>query len=203
MTADVTWVRETSEQASSWEELRQVSSGCVACPLHVGRTQVVFADGSAPADVMFVGEAPGQQEDLTGVPFVGRSGQLLSTLIADVGIERSQVVIANVIKCRPPANRDPLPEEVETCRFWLRRQVQLVDPAVICTVGAFATRWALGPDARITKVRGQRFTVAGRLVVPTFHPAAALRSGPNGEQMRALRSDIGLLASVIAEVRSQ
>lgn len=202
MTTGAAWVQQAAEAATSWDELRAVSSGCVACPLHGGRTQVVFADGTAPADVMFVGEAPGEQEDLTGVPFVGRSGQLLSSLIAEVGIERSQVVIANVIKCRPPLNRDPLPAEVDTCRFWLRRQVHLVDPAVICTVGAFATRWALGPDVRITKVRGQRFTVSGRLVVPTFHPAAALRSGPNGEQMQALRSDIALLAQVIAEVRT-
>ena len=203
MTAGADWVIESAEQADSWEDLRQVSSGCVACPLHEWRTQVVFADGDAPADVTFVGEAPGEQEDLSGVPFVGRSGQLLRSLLSDVGIDPSQVVIANVIKCRPPLNRDPLPAEVDTCRFWLRRQVHLVDPAVICTVGAFATRWALGPEARITKVRGQRFTVADRLVIPTFHPAAALRSGPQGEQMLALRSDIGLLASVIAEVRAR
>jgi DNA polymerase len=192
-------VRSLADAAGDWESLRAVVSTCVACPLHEGRTQVVFADGSAPADVMFVGEAPGFHEDRQGVPFVGVSGQLLSKLLAEVGIERSQVVIANVLKCRPPLNRDPLPEEVATCRGWLRRQVHLVDPAVICTLGNFATRWALGPDVSITRVRGQRFTVSDRTVVPTFHPAAALRSGPEGAQMRALRSDIALLAEVVRE----
>lgn len=198
----MTDTRGLADSATGWEQLRELNSGCTACALAVGRTQVVFAAGEAPADVMFVGEAPGQSEDLQGVPFVGRSGQLLDRLLAEAGIERSQVVIANVIKCRPPANRDPLPEEIETCRWWLRRQVQLVDPAVICTLGSFATRWAIGKDARITRDRGRRFTVSGRTVVPTFHPSAALRSGPAGAQTQALRADIGLLARIIGEVRA-
>lgn len=193
----VTAVRALADAAEDWEALRSVSAGCVACPLHAGRTQVVFADGDAPADVMFVGEAPGFHEDKQGVPFVGVSGQLLTKLLTEVGIERSRVVIANVLKCRPPLNRDPLPDEVDTCRWWLRRQVHLANPAVICTLGNFATRWALGPSVSITKVRGQRFTVSGRTVVPTFHPSAALRSGPNGPQMQALRSDIATLAEVV------
>ena len=193
--------RALADSAPDWTVLRQLNSGCTACDLARGRTQVVFSAGDAPADVMFVGEAPGAEEDLRGVPFVGRSGQLLDRLLAQTGIERSQVVIANVLKCRPPANRDPLPEEVETCRWWLRRQVQLVDPAVICTLGSFATRWALGKQARITRDRGRRFTVSGRTVVPTFHPSAALRSGPNGPQSQALRADIEQLARIIAEVR--
>ena len=192
-------VRSLADSAPSWSALRTLASSCTACALHEGRTQVVFADGEAPADVMFVGEAPGFHEDRQGVPFVGVSGQLLTRLLSEVGIERRQVVIANVLKCRPPNNRDPLPEEVATCRGWLRRQVHLVDPAVICTLGNFATRWALGPDVSISRVRGQRFTVSGRTVVPTFHPSAALRSGPNGAQMQALRSDIELLAKVVAE----
>jgi uracil-DNA glycosylase family 4 len=192
-------VREAAEAAADWATLRAVASSCVACPLSEGRTQVVFADGEAPADVMYVGEAPGFHEDRQGVPFVGVSGQLLTKLLAEVGIERSQVVIANVLKCRPPANRDPLPDEVATCKGWLRRQVHLVNPAVICTLGNFATRWALGPDVSITRVRGQRFTVSGRTVVPAFHPSAALRSGPNGAQMQALRADMATLARVVAE----
>ena len=192
-------VRQAAEAAPDWAALRVAASTCVACPLAEGRTQVVFADGDAPADVMFVGEAPGLHEDKQGVPFVGLSGQLLTRLLTEAGIERSQVVIANVLKCRPPANRDPLPAEVETCRGWLRRQVHLVDPAVICTLGNFATRWALGPDVAITRVRGQRFTVSGRTVVPTFHPSAALRSGPNGAQMQALRADIATLAQVVRD----
>jgi uracil-DNA glycosylase family 4 len=193
--------RALAESAPDWQTLRQLNLGCTACALSQGRTQVVFSSGEAPADVMFVGEAPGFHEDRQGVPFVGRSGQLLDQLLAEAGIQRSQVVIANVLKCRPPDNRDPLPDEVETCRWWLRRQVHLVDPAVICTLGSFATRWALGPQARITRDRGQRFIVSGRTVVPTFHPSAALRSGPAGMQTQALRADIALLARIIAEVR--
>jgi uracil-DNA glycosylase family 4 len=195
-------VREVADAAPDWAALRAVASTCVACPLAEGRTQVVFADGDAPADVMFVGEAPGFHEDRQGVPFVGVSGQLLTRLLTEVGIVREQVVIANVLKCRPPNNRDPLPDEVSTCKGWLRRQVHLVDPAVICTLGNFATRWALGPDVSISRVRGQRFTVSGKTVVPTFHPSAALRSGPNGAQMQALRSDIATLAQVVAEART-
>lgn len=198
----MTDTRGLAELAADWQQLRDINVQCTACALAVGRTQVVFAAGDAPADVMFVGEAPGLNEDLQGVPFVGRSGQLLDRLLADAGIKREQVVIANVVKCRPPDNRDPLPDEVETCRWWLRRQVHLVNPAVICTLGAFATRWALGKDARITRDRGRRFTVSGRTVVPTFHPAAALRSGPAGVQAQALRADIELLATIIAEVRA-
>ncbi|HVF05205.1 MAG TPA: uracil-DNA glycosylase [Frankiaceae bacterium] len=196
---DAARVRAVADAAGDWESLRVAASTCVACPLHETRTQVVFADGAAPADVMFVGEAPGLHEDKQGVPFVGLSGQLLTRLLTEAGIDRSQVVIANVLKCRPPANRDPLPAEVETCRGWLRRQVHLVDPAVICTLGNFATRWALGPAVSITRVRGQRFTVSGRTVVPAFHPSAALRSGPNGPQMQALRADIETLAGIVRE----
>ena len=192
-------VKAAADEAATWDDLRRVVNGCVACPLSGGRTQVVFADGEAPADVMFVGEAPGFHEDRQGVPFVGASGQLLTRLLTEVGIDRSQVVIANVLKCRPPGNRDPLPAEVDTCRWWLRRQVHLVDPAVICTLGNFATRWALGPSVSITRVRGQRFDVSGKVVVPAFHPSAALRSGPEGAQMKALRADMATLAEVVAE----
>lgn len=192
-------VRAAADGAGDWAALRTLVRSCTACPLWQGRTQAVFADGEAPADVMFVGEAPGFHEDQQGVPFVGVSGQLLTRLLAEVGIERSRVVIANVLKCRPPANRDPLPDEVATCKGWLRRQVHLVDPAVICTLGNFATRWALGPSVSITRVRGQRFEVSGVTVVPAFHPSAALRSGPNGTQMQALRADIATLAEVVAE----
>jgi DNA polymerase len=195
----MTDVRTLADAAPDWSTLRSLVADCMACGLHAGRTQTVFASGDAPADVMFVGEAPGQEEDRQGLPFVGRSGQLLDSLLREVGIDRSQVVVANVLKCRPPGNRDPLPEEVATCKPWLRRQVHLADPAVICTLGAFAARWALGPNVRITRVRGQRFTVSDRTVVPTFHPAAALRSGPNGNQMRDLRADISLLARIVAE----
>lgn len=199
MTVSTSDVRAVAAAAPDWGALRDVASGCTACELHRTRTQVVFASGTAPCDVMFVGEAPGEDEDETGVPFVGRSGQLLDRLLSDAGLARDAVVVANVVKCRPPGNRDPLPVEVERCKPWLRRQVHLADPAVVCTLGSFATRWALGPRVSITRVRGQRFTVSGRAVVPTFHPAAALRSGPNGSRMHALRADIALLARVARE----
>ena len=166
------------------------------------RTLVVFGEGNPDADLALVGEAPGFHEDRQGVPFVGASGQLLTSLLGEAGIPRSSVVIANVLKCRPPGNRDPLPAEVDACKGWLRRQVHLADPAVICTLGNFATRWALGPSVSISRVRGQRFTVSGRTVVPTFHPSAALRSGPQGTQMRLLREDIATLAAVVSEVRA-
>ncbi len=195
-------VRAQAEAAADWAALRERALVCTACALSETRTQVVFASGDAPCDVMFVGEAPGFYEDQQGVPFVGKSGQLLDQLLAEEGIGRETVVVANVLKCRPPANRDPLPAEIDTCKPWLRRQVHLADAAVICTLGNFATRWALGPTVSITGVRGRRFTVSGRTVVPTFHPSAALRSGPQGAQMQALRADIATLATIVRERRA-
>jgi DNA polymerase len=162
-------------------EVGDAAGGCTRCPLAATRTQVVFGVGSADAALMFVGEGPGQQEDLQGEPFVGRAGKLLTQLIEGIGLTRADVYIANVVKCRPPGNRDPLPEEIEACSPWLDRQLQLIAPNVIVTLGNFATKLLLDTKTGITKLRGQEFPFerAGvrAALVPTLHPAAVLRGG--------------------------
>jgi DNA polymerase len=153
-------------------------SSCTRCALAQGRTQVVFGSGSPEADLMFVGEAPGFHEDKQGVPFVGAAGQLLVKLLAGVGLRREDVWICNVLKCRPPGNRDPLPEEIEACEPHLFRQIELIEPKVVATLGNFATKLLSGKPAGITRVHGheQEVTLGGRrvLLYPLFHPAAAL-----------------------------
>jgi DNA polymerase len=153
-------------------------SGCVRCPLSQGRTQVVFGAGNPHADLIFVGEAPGFHEDKQGVPFVGAAGQLLSKLLAGIGLERDDVYIANVLKCRPPGNRDPLPEEIAACESHLFRQLELIRPKLVATLGNFATKLLSGRPDGITRVHGreQVVTIGGQRVTlyPIFHPAAAL-----------------------------
>jgi DNA polymerase len=152
------------------------------------RTQVVFGVGDPDADLMFVGEAPGRDEDLQGEPFVGRSGRLLDRLLAEeLGIDRSRVYIANVVKCRPPDNRDPRPDEIASCRPYLDTQVQLIAPRVIVTLGNFATKLLLDTDRGITTVRGTSYPMGDAQLVPTFHPAAALRGG--GVVLAQMRAD--------------
>jgi uracil-DNA glycosylase family 4 len=159
-------------------ELEAVALGCVACPLASGRTKVVFSAGNPTADLMLVGEAPGHDEDLAGEPFVGRSGQLLDRLLAEeLGIDRAGCYIANVVKCRPPGNRDPLPLEVATCRHFLESQIELVAPKVIVSLGNFATRTLLDVTVGVTSLRGKAYPYRDTFVVPTFHPAYALRGG--------------------------
>ena len=150
---------------------------------------MVFGDGSPTADLMFVGEGPGAQEDEQGLPFVGRSGRLLDRLLQEeVGIDRSACYITNVVKCRPPGNRDPKPDEIVACRPYLSEQLELVDPAVIVTLGNFASKLLLDTETGITKLRGRSYEYAGRSLVPTFHPAAALRGG--ADVLAKLRSDL-------------
>lgn len=155
-----------------------VVAGCTKCALAEGRTQVVFGSGSPNAELMFVGEAPGFHEDKQGVPFVGAAGQLLSKLLDGIGLRRDDVYIANVLKCRPPGNRDPLPEEIEACEPHLWRQIELIQPTLICTLGNFATKLLSGKPAGITQVHGrpQEVVLGGNPVTlyPIFHPAAAL-----------------------------
>jgi uracil-DNA glycosylase len=173
---------------------------CTQCPLAATRTQVVFGVGSPHARLMFVGEGPGQQEDLEGEPFVGRAGRLLTQLIEGIGLTRADVYIANVVKCRPPGNRDPLPDEIEACSPWLAEQVQLIDPHIVVTLGNFATRYVLERPASISRVRGQRFNWRGRTVIPTFHPAAVLHGGGEASsQMQALRADFQTIKEALAE----
>ena len=160
-------------------ELAVVAADCTLCPLSGGRTNVVFGTGDPGADLMFVGEGPGAEEDRQGLPFVGRSGKLLDQLLAqEIGLERSQVYIANVVKCRPPDNRDPEPEEIAACRPYLQRQVELVAPRVLVTMGNFATKVLLDTKEGITRLRGRRYAWGdGVVLVPTYHPAAVLRGG--------------------------
>ena len=155
-----------------------VVAGCERCSLAKTRTQVVFGVGSHTADLMFVGEAPGFHEDKQGIPFVGAAGQLLSNLLVEIGLSRDEVYIANVLKCRPPGNRDPLPDEIEACEGHLFRQIELIQPRVVATLGNFATKLLSGKPTGITRVHGQEQEVVlgGRsvLLYPLFHPAAAL-----------------------------
>ena len=157
---------------------RDTVAGCTRCALAQGRTQVVFGAGSPDAELMFVGEAPGFHEDKQGVPFVGAAGQLLSKLLDGIGLTRDEVYICNVLKCRPPGNRDPLPDEIESCEPHLWRQIELIRPKLICTLGNFATKLLSGKPAGITQVHGRPQDVAlgGNDVTlyPIFHPAAAL-----------------------------
>ncbi len=176
-------------------ELRTEALACTSCRLSEGRTQVVFGDGDPEADVVFVGEAPGQHEDEQGVPFVGRSGQLLDQLLGEIGLERRDVYIANVVKCRPPSNRDPRPDEIEACKRYLSEQLQLIDPKVVVTLGNFSSKLLLKTETGITRLRGTAYEWWGRLLVPTFHPAAALRG--SARVLEDMRFDFGLIRDAI------
>ena len=179
-------------------ELAAQAAVCTACRLCEGRTQAVFADGSVEADIMFIGEGPGYYEDREGVPFVGKAGMLLNRLLGEVGLNRQDVYIANVVKCRPPGNRDPRPDEIEACKHFLLEQVRLVDPVVVMTMGNFSTKLLLKTSTGITRTRGTVFPWWGRVVIPTFHPAAALRSGPAMAEI--IRGDLEL---AVRKVRSR
>src|ERR1700691_6274470 len=175
--------------AAALDRLRVTASTCTRCPLAEGRTQVVFGVGSAEAELLFVGEGPGREEDLAGEPFVGRSGKLLDRLMAEeIGLTRAQCYIANVVKCRPPNNRDPLPGEIEACRPYLEEQIALIEPAVIVTLGNFATRLLLDSTEGIRHLRGRVFPSGTGHLVPTYHPAYALRAG--GEAVAEMRADL-------------
>jgi uracil-DNA glycosylase family 4 len=168
-----------------WEEARD----CVRCPLYQSRTTVVFGAGNADADLMFVGEAPGANEDRQGLPFVGQAGKLLDKLLGEIGLERADVFVANVLKCRPPDNRDPQPREIETCEDYLWRQVDLIEPTVICTLGNFATKLLRADATGISRLHGQaQERVIGSRTVrlyPLYHPAAALYTPSTLETLRA------------------
>jgi len=169
--------------------LAREAAGCTRCPLAESRTQVVFGVGDPSADLMFVGEAPGRDEDLQGEPFVGRSGRLLDRLVLEeIGVDRSRFYIANVVKCRPPDNRDPRPDEIASCRPYLAAQLELIGPVVVVSLGNFATKLLLDTDQGITKVRGRAYPMGSCQLVPTYHPAAALRSG--GVVVAEMRADL-------------
>ena len=168
---------------TSLEELQGACAECMACPLGKTRTKSVFGTGDAKAELMFVGEAPGEQEDLSGVPFVGRAGQLLDKFLYAVDIPREKVYIANILKCRPPKNRDPLPKEEEACIGYLREQVRLIRPRVIVCLGRISAMRLIKPDFKITKEHGEWFERGGYLMTAVYHPAALLRDPRKKEDM--------------------
>jgi DNA polymerase len=186
------------------EQVKTQALGCVRCPLSKGRTQVVWADGNLDADVAFIGEAPGFHEDKQGRPFVGAAGQLLDRLMGEIGLDRTQSAIVNVLKCRPPGNRDPHPDEIESCKPYLDSQLAYMSPKVIVTLGNFATKFILESPIGITRARGQQYERRGAVVVPTFHPAAALRGGRFGgiSPIDAIRQDFQVVKGVLDQARA-
>jgi uracil-DNA glycosylase len=180
------------------------TAACTRCRLAEGRTQVVFGAGNPRADLMFVGEAPGFHEDRQGVPFVGQAGKLLDGLLAGVGLKREDVYIANVLKCRPPGNRDPQADEIESCEPHLFRQIELIEPKVIATLGNFATKLLSGRPLGITRVHGQEqeLAIAGRSVVlyPLYHPAAALYTPA---MLKVLEADFARLPAILGGEASE
>jgi len=176
----------------------EATAACERCRLAAGRTQVVFGSGSPTAELMFVGEAPGFHEDQQGVPFVGQAGKLLDRLLGGIGLTRSDVYVANVLKCRPPGNRDPQPDEIEACESHLFRQVELIQPTVVATLGNFATKLLSGRPLGITRVHGQEqeVTLGGRsvLLYPIYHPAAALYTPA---MLKVLESDFARLPELL------
>src|SRR5881409_1747337 len=178
--------------------LADTVAGCTKCSLSQGRTQVVFGSGHPQADLLFVGEAPGFHEDKQGVPFVGQAGKLLDKLLAGIGLTRSDVFVANVLKCRPPGNRDPLPDEIQACEGHLWKQIELIQPKVVATLGNFATKLLSGRPLGITRVHGQeQETMLGGnhvLLYPLYHPAAALYTP---RMLEVLESDFRRLPELL------
>ncbi len=178
-------------------ELEREALGCQRCALAAGRTNVVFGMGDPNADLVLVGEGPGAEEDAQGLPFVGRSGRLLDRLLLEeIGITRDQCYVCNTIKCRPPANRDPLPDEIASCSPFLEGQLESIDPKVVITLGNFATKLLLQTTEGITRVRGRTYPFRNGVLVPTYHPAAVLRGG--AEQLAQMRADLVRAKAVLS-----
>jgi uracil-DNA glycosylase len=191
--------RSAEERRAELVELYREAAACERCPLFKTRTKVVFGSGNADADLMFVGEAPGMHEDQQGLPFVGRAGQLLNKLLEEIGLVREDVFIANVLQSRPPGNRDPQPDEIEACRPYLDRQIELIEPTVICTLGNFATKLLRGDPTGITRLHGRTEvrTIGPRTVrlLPLYHPAAALYTR---SLLDTLREDFAQIPRLLA-----
>lgn len=182
------------------DELRVQVESCRRCPLCDGRTQTVFGVGNPHARVMFIGEAPGKNEDLQGEPFVGAAGHYLNELLGCAGLRREDVFIANVLKCRPPGNRDPRPEEIQTCTPYLREQTRTIDPEVLVTLGKFSTQFVLKTQVGITRLHGRVQRAGKFLVFPIFHPAAALYDGAKRE---AMENDFVTLGQLLHQLDEQ
>jgi DNA polymerase len=189
------------DRLAKLEQLQQEASGCTRCALAAGRTQVVFGVGNPDADLMFVGEAPGFHEDKQGYPFVGQAGKLLDKLLGGIGLTRADVYIANVLKCRPPGNRDPMPEEIEQCEGYLFRQIEAIEPKLVATLGNFATKLLSGKPLGITRVHGQEqeVTLGGNrvLLYPLYHPAAALYTP---KMLEVLEADFRQIPKLISRL---
>ena len=183
---------------ANWPELVAAAQTCVACPeLAASRTTVVVGDDPPGARLALVGEAPGAEEDRIGRPFVGKAGALLDRLLAEAGLDRSGVAVVNVLQCRPPGNRTPTATEAVRCRGWLERKLQLVAPELVVTLGLSAAAAFLGRGVRLASVRGEVHEVDGRRILPTYHPSAAIRFGPNGAPLAALRADLRTAAVLL------
>jgi uracil-DNA glycosylase len=182
-------VRSAQERRELLKAVYEEARDCTRCPLHATRTTVVFGSGNADADLMFIGEAPGANEDRQGLPFVGQAGKLLDKLLGEIGLDRKDVFVANTLKCRPPDNRDPHPNEIESCQDYLRRQVELIEPIVICTLGNFSTKLLRGDATGISRLHGrEEIRIIGPRAVrlyPLYHPAAALYTPSTLEMLRA------------------
>ena len=206
----VTHLRVPVEEApQSLEEIRQELGDCRRCKLWKSRTRIVFGVGNREADLMFVGEAPGADEDAQGVPFVGRAGQLLTKIIEAMGLKREQVYIANILKCRPPNNRNPEPDEVETCEGFLFKQIEAVQPKIIVALGRYAAQLLLQTNTPISKIRGEFFQFQSSLLIPTFHPSYLLRNPSAKRQvwddMKAVQArlkELGTTAGRPAEIQN-
>ncbi len=181
----------------SWEKLRGDCSGCMQCKLAPTRKNLVFGVGNEQAKIMLIGEGPGEQEDIQGVPFVGPAGQLLDKMLEMIDLDRSKVYIANIVKCRPPKNRDPQEDEEQACRSWLERQVALVNPRIIVCLGRISAQAIISREFRITREHGLWYDINGRRVMATYHPSALLRDPSKRPDaftdLRILRSEIRLL----------
>ncbi len=192
-------VSTAAERRELLKELYGEASTCVRCPLHQSRTKVVFGAGNSDAELMFVGEAPGANEDRLGLPFVGAAGKLLDRLLGEIGLSRGEVFIANTLKCRPPDNRDPHPIEIESCQSYLHRQIELIEPTMICTLGNFATKLLRSDITGISRLHGrEEIRVIGSRAVrlyPLYHPAAALYTGST---LEALRADFHRIPELLA-----
>ncbi|SOC49061.1 DNA polymerase [Blastococcus aggregatus] len=191
-------VARTAAAAPDWAALATAARGCVACPeLAATRQHVVVGDvpASGRPRLVLVGEAPGATEDETGRPFVGRSGQLLDQLLGEAGLDRAEVAVLNIVKCRPPANRTPKAPEVARCSGWLRRQLELLDARVVVALGLSSAKWFLGPRTVLATVRGRPHDVDGRAVWATYHPSAAIRFGPKGAPRAGLLADLTAVAA--------
>jgi uracil-DNA glycosylase family 4 len=187
---------EPSQREDPLSSLREKLLDCGACGLHKGRTNLVFGEGDPAGNLMFVGEGPGADEDRTGRPFVGRAGALLTKIIQAMGLERDNVYIANIVKCRPPGNRDPEPDEIAACLPNLEKQIDIIKPRVICALGRVATQVLVGERSGITALRGRFFEYRGIRLMPTFHPAACLRQPSNKrlvwDDIKKVMKELGL-----------